>query len=135
MRKWKWLKAVIMCGVIFAIALIGISLVSDECLLDSCPFTSSISLGIPTKGLEASEVGADYTKLASLLAKHRFIRPDRETSEKILKVAKREDSGKMELKDIQKLPCKDLRTINNLWLARSDRIMQEFFSRTTSCKL
>ena len=109
----------VLCITIMALAFIGISLFNEGCFLDSCPFAPQISLGIPTTGVDASEVGVSYTKLANLLAKHRFRQADKETAEKILSVAKQELYGKLESADIKKFPCKDMRTINNLWLAHS----------------
>ncbi|MDY7012109.1 MAG: GUN4 domain-containing protein [Cyanobacteriota bacterium] len=70
-------------------------------------------------GAEASEVGENYTKLASLLAKKRWQRADRATAEKLLQVAGKKQLGMLEMEDIQQFPCRDLRTIDNLWLARS----------------
>ncbi|MDY6783802.1 MAG: GUN4 domain-containing protein [Cyanobacteriota bacterium] len=71
-------------------------------------------------GSKASEVGANYTKLAYLLTQKKMRWADRETVEKILQVAGKQKSGEMEVEDIQQFPCRDLRTINELWLASSN---------------
>ena len=76
-------------------------------------------LEIPMKGDEASEVGADYTKLREFLEKKEFGKADLETASKILWVAKRDNYGWLEREDLETFPSKDLRTINKLWLAAS----------------
>ncbi len=75
---------------------------------------------IPVTGYEASEVGEDYATLQHLLDKKEFGRADLETARKILWVTKRENYGFLDVEDIQNFPSKDLRTINQLWLAASD---------------
>ena len=74
---------------------------------------------IPVTGDEASEVGADYTKLRDLLENQEFAEADVETTRKILWVARQEEKGGLELGDLLELPSKDLQTINQLWLAAS----------------
>ena len=74
---------------------------------------------IPVTGDKASEVGADYTKLRDLLDNKEFGKADLETTRKILWVAKREEDGWLDVEDIVNFPSKDLRTINQLWLAAS----------------
>ncbi len=119
MKQWGWPKTIVACAVVVAIAYVGISVVKHRCALGLCRLATKNWLNIPTKGLEASEVGADYTQLAYLLATERLREADRETAEKILLVAGREKLGKLENGDVQKFPCKDLRTMNNLWLGYS----------------
>lgn len=63
--------------------------------------------------------GADYTKLNNLLAAGDFKAADLETWEKMLWVAKQEKEGWLYTSDIEKFPCKDLRSINRLWLHHS----------------
>jgi hypothetical protein len=53
------------------------------------------------------------------LTKKRFKQADRETAEKILQVSGKQQLGMMELEDIQRFPCRDLRTLNNLWFTQS----------------
>ncbi|MEW6493431.1 MAG: GUN4 domain-containing protein [Cyanobacteriota bacterium] len=114
------MNRIIALGLVFiAIALIGIGIANKEvrCSIglqsESC--LSSTSFNIPTTGSEASEVGADYTKLAHLLAKQRLKAADRETSNKLLWLAKGKPDEYLPEGKMKKIPCKDLRTINNLW--------------------
>lgn len=109
--------------VVVAIALLGIGIANKEvrCSIglqsESC--LSSTSFNIPTTGSKASEVGADYTKLANLLAKQRLKAADRETTNKLFWLAKGKPHEYLPGGNIKKIPCKDLRTINNLWIAYS----------------
>lgn len=109
--------------VVVAIALLAIGIANKEvrCSIglqsESC--LSSTSFNIPTTGSEASEVGADYTKLANLLAKQRLKAADQETSNKLLWLAKGKPDEYLPEGNMKKIPCKDLRTINNLWSAYS----------------
>lgn len=122
--SWGFMKRKVALGlVVIAIALIGIGIANKEvrCSMglqsESC--LSSTSFNIPTTGSEASEVGADYTNLANLLAKRRLKAADRETSNKLLWLAKGNPDEYLPEGKMKKVPCKDLRTINNLWLAYS----------------
>ncbi len=74
---------------------------------------------IPTTGFEASEVGADYTELASSLSKKNFMLADDKTARIMLWIARREKEGWLREEDINNLPCRDLCTIDQLWLASS----------------
>ena len=74
---------------------------------------------IPVTGDEASEVGADYTKLRDFLKNKEYGKADLETARKILWVAKRDNLGWLDVRDIENFPSQDLRTINQLWLAAS----------------
>lgn len=109
--------------VVVAIALLGIGIANKKvrCSIglqsESC--LSSTSFNIPTTGSEASEVGADYTKLANLLAKQKLKAADRETTDKLFGLAKGKPHEYLPEGNMKKVPCKDLRTINNLWLAYS----------------
>ena len=75
---------------------------------------------IPTTGLEASELGADYTPLASMLSKRDFKSANEETARIMLWVAQREKQGYLRGDDIKNFPCRDLHTIDQLWLASSN---------------
>jgi hypothetical protein len=109
--------------VVVAIALLIITMANKEvrCFIglssESC--LSSTSFNILTTGSEASQVGADYTKLANLLAKNRLQAADQETSDKIFWLAKGKSDEYLPMGKIKQIPCKDLRTINNLWLSYS----------------
>ncbi len=66
----------------------------------------------------------DYTKLESLLKAQDFRAADEETYKVMLAVANRESEGYMsggylETEDAEKFPCKELRSIDQLWLKYS----------------
>ena len=67
-----------------------------------------------------SDVGCDYTKLKKLLSEGKWKEADRETALCMLQVARREGEGWLREEDIDKFPCTDLRTIDQLWVKYSD---------------
>jgi hypothetical protein len=67
----------------------------------------------------SSDKGVDYTKLRDLLAQGKWREADEETLLVMLKVAGREEEGWLGVKDIEKFPCTDLRTIDTLWVKYS----------------
>jgi len=67
-----------------------------------------------------SAVGMDYINLRNLLAAKKWLEADEETTRVMLKVAGREEKGWLNIKDIEKFPCKDLRTIDQLWVEYSN---------------
>jgi hypothetical protein len=58
----------------------------------------------------------DYTELETLLKAQDFRAADEETDKVILAVAKREKQGSLRIEDAEKFPCKELRSIDQLWL-------------------
>jgi len=62
-----------------------------------------------------SERGVDYTNLRDLLAAQKWQDADEETARVMLKVAGREEEGWLDKESIEKFPCDDLRTIDQLW--------------------
>ncbi|MGB7440135.1 MAG: GUN4 domain-containing protein, partial [Coleofasciculaceae cyanobacterium] len=67
-----------------------------------------------------SEKGVDYTKLRDLLAAGKWKEADEETAEVMIKAAGQEERGYLEREDIEKFPCADLRTIDQLWVKYSN---------------
>ncbi|MEG3837157.1 serine/threonine-protein kinase [Microcoleus sp. MON2_D6] len=67
-----------------------------------------------------SAVGMDYINLRNLLAAGKWKEADWETAEVMLKVAGREKEGYLHFEYIDKFPCEDLRTIDQLWVQYSD---------------
>ena len=67
-----------------------------------------------------SAVGMDYGQLRDLLAAGKWKEADEETAEVMLKVAGRENEGWLDTDSIKKFPCKDLRTIDQLWVKYSN---------------
>ncbi|WP_242040686.1 serine/threonine-protein kinase [Coleofasciculus sp. FACHB-1120] len=68
----------------------------------------------------SSEVGIDYSKLRDLLAAGKWQQADRETAALMLKVADRQQEGKLRVEDIENFPCNDLGTIDQLWIKYSN---------------
>ncbi|NEO84754.1 MAG: GUN4 domain-containing protein [Spirulina sp. SIO3F2] len=62
----------------------------------------------------------DYRKLQRLLATQQFKAADQETWRLMLWVASRENEGWLRKLDIEQFPCRDLRTIDQLWLQHSN---------------
>jgi hypothetical protein len=61
----------------------------------------------------------DYTKLENLLQAQNFKEADKETDKVVLEVANRQGSGYLRKEDAEKFPCKELRSIDQLWLKYS----------------
>lgn len=66
-----------------------------------------------------SERGVDYTKLRDLLATGQWKEADGETLKKMLEVADRTSEKRLREEDIDRFPCEDLRTIDQLWVKYS----------------
>ena len=79
---------------------------------------------IPTQTILAeelnSECGIDYQKLRDLLAAGKWKEADLETGDLILKLCGREEEGWIKNEDIEKIPCQDLRAIDQLWVKYSN---------------
>ena len=60
-----------------------------------------------------------YTKLETLLKSQNFREADLETNKVMLAVANRQSEGWLRYEDAENFPCKELRTIDNLWLRYS----------------
>ena len=60
-----------------------------------------------------------FSKLNSLLQAQNFEEADLETRKIMLAVAKREKEGWLRIEDAEKFPCKELRSIDQLWLKYS----------------
>jgi hypothetical protein len=67
-----------------------------------------------------SAVGMDYINLRNLLAAKKWQEADDETARVMLKVAGREKEGWLNTESIDKFPCEDLRTIDQLWVQYSN---------------
>jgi hypothetical protein len=68
----------------------------------------------------SSEKGVDYTKLRDLLASGQWKEADQETLAVMLKAAGREKENYLDIESIEKFPCIDLRTIDQLWVKYSN---------------
>jgi eukaryotic-like serine/threonine-protein kinase len=67
-----------------------------------------------------SAVGMDYINLRNLLAAKKWKEADEETARVMLKAAGREERGFLDVEHIEKFPCEDLRTIDQLWVKYSN---------------
>ena len=86
------------------------------------PKSTPVPNAIPTKTDVPlkSERGIDYTNLRDLLATKKWKEADEETARVMLKVAGREEERWLDVEDIEKFPCEDLRTIDQLWVKYSN---------------
>ncbi|HLO87635.1 MAG TPA: GUN4 domain-containing protein [Nostocaceae cyanobacterium] len=64
--------------------------------------------------------GIDYTPLQQSLEAENWRKADKLTLEIILRLANREEAGSLNVESVEKLPCAELRKINELWLKHSD---------------
>jgi WD40 repeat protein len=69
----------------------------------------------------SSECGINYTQLRNLLAAGQWKQADQETQAIMLKATGREPEGWLRTVDIAKIPCTDLRTIDQLWVKYSNQ--------------
>ncbi|OSO93918.1 hypothetical protein B7O87_05040 [Cylindrospermopsis raciborskii CENA303] len=77
------------------------------------PIVKSIYL-VPTEIFQI-----DYTNLERLLQSQNFRAADTETGKIILAVVKRGKEGWLRIEDVKNFPCKELRSIDKLWLKYS----------------
>lgn len=67
-----------------------------------------------------ASLNADYSQLENLLKQKDWKQADRETFRLMLKVAKRESEGWLNLESIDYFPCPDLKKIDGLWVKYSN---------------
>jgi serine/threonine-protein kinase len=65
-------------------------------------------------------ISVDYSQLDRLLASGKWKEADDETTNKMLEVAGRTKDGWLRVEDIDRFPCEDLRTIDQLWVKYSN---------------
>jgi len=66
-----------------------------------------------------SESGIDYTRLRDLLADRQWQESNEETLDLLLRATRRESDGWLDALNLDELPCMELDTINQLWVAYS----------------
>ncbi|NET56211.1 MAG: CHAT domain-containing protein [Symploca sp. SIO2E6] len=81
-------------------------------------FESSLELN--TEVELHSEKEADYTRLRDLLAAGKWKDADQETARVMLLAAGQKQRGFLRQEDLEKFPCEDLRTIDQLWVTYSN---------------
>ncbi|MGJ0607975.1 serine/threonine-protein kinase [Cylindrospermopsis raciborskii] len=74
---------------------------------------------IPTLEETPITTPSRYTQLETLLKAQDFREADLETDRVMLAVANRQSEGWLRVEDAENFPCKELRTIDNLWLKYS----------------
>ena len=109
MNFWKQKKAIALLSIVAAVLAIA---VIPAFVIPA--FSATSFSRIPTVGSQASEVGANYSKLARELAAGNFQAADRETLRAIGWVWAR-------LEGTEPFPCKDLSTLDDLWQKYSNR--------------
>ncbi len=67
----------------------------------------------------SSDCNVDYTQLRDLLTAQKWKAADKETFAVMLKATGREEEGWLNTQSIEKFPCTDLRTIDQLWVKYS----------------
>jgi len=70
---------------------------------------------IPEPAPPMSEVGMDYRQLIQFLGAGKWRKADEHTWEIMLQIAFREEEGWLSAADIERFPCTDLQTIDQLW--------------------
>ncbi|BAZ91006.1 serine/threonine kinase [Raphidiopsis curvata NIES-932] len=71
------------------------------------------------KSVESEVIPSKYLRLETLLKAQMFKEADEETEKVMLAVANRQSEGYLRVEDAENFPCKELRTIDNLWLRYS----------------
>lgn len=67
-----------------------------------------------------SAVGIDYNKLSDLLSQGKWQEADQETTQIVALVLKEEPTHKFRIEEIKNFPCRDLRTLDQLWVKYSE---------------
>ncbi len=84
------------------------------------PQPTEFKASLPQSTRSISAVGMDYTTLEKLLAASQWEEADRETDALMIRVSGREEEGRLNLEDAKNFPCRDLRTIDQLWTEYSN---------------
>ncbi len=75
---------------------------------------------VPVAGEKASDKGkVDYRELCSLLTAQKYEEANLKTEELMLQAVDRKPDELLAVRDIKAFPCKDLNTIDQLWLQHS----------------
>ncbi|MFM6221204.1 MAG: serine/threonine-protein kinase [Dolichospermum sp.] len=110
----------------FAIGLFTLAIVAQQVLqymptdsptVINPPEVTDSPTVIPT--LKETPTPSKYTQLETLLKAQDFKEADKETDKVMLAVANRQSEGWLRIEDAENFPCKELRTIDNLWLKYS----------------
>ena len=91
--------------------------------LDNCGQRGGVLPTIPSRQPQPQPVkliSVDYSQLDWLLASGKWEEADEETLNKMLEAAGRTEDGWLRREDIDRFPCEDLRTIDQLWVKYSN---------------
>ncbi|MEM9276437.1 MAG: caspase family protein [Cyanobacteria bacterium P01_F01_bin.143] len=83
------------------------------------PTPPTITPSEPKPILISQTTGVDYSRLSNLLAERKWKEADRETTDRMLQAAGREQEGWLRNEELNKFFCEDLRIIDRLWLDSS----------------
>jgi hypothetical protein len=112
----------------FAIGLFTLAIVAQQVLqymptdsptVINPPEVTDSPTVIPTLEETPITTPSRYTQLETLLKAQDFREADLETDRVMLAVANRQSEGWLRVEDAENFPCKELRTIDNLWLKYS----------------
>ncbi|MDB9538156.1 serine/threonine-protein kinase [Anabaenopsis arnoldii] len=115
-RGWLQIAGLVLGG--FLIVLLGESIFRNSPTPTPEPIAIQETQPIVKPKL-ISSVGMDYRKLQDLLAAGRWKEANDETVRVMLVVAKRQKEGVLDAQSVDNLPCKDLKTIDKLWVKYS----------------
>lgn len=75
---------------------------------------------LESEPVSLSEVGLNYSTLETLLQNHSWRKADEETHRLMLKAVNKQDAGYIDRSTMTGFPCRDLQTIDQLWLKYSN---------------
>lgn len=91
-----------------------------ENLTPSPMLTSETVLKSQPETVSPSEIGIDYSILEKLLSNQLWRKADEETQQLILKAVNKEDTKYINPSTMKTFPCRDLQTIDQLWMKYSN---------------
>lgn len=80
------------------------------------PLQAYLNASSPESLSQAKSTPTRYAKLESLLQTQDFRAADQETDKVMLVIANRQREGWLRIEDVEEFPCKELRSIDKLWL-------------------
>jgi hypothetical protein len=105
---WRGLKIVGLITLASVVTLVGFGLIAAIVNNQATELTES-SIQLP-------DIPSIYSQLENLLKSQNFKEADLQTKRVMVVVAKRQKEGYLRVGDAENFPCKELRTIDNLWL-------------------
>jgi plasmid maintenance system antidote protein VapI len=90
--------------------------VTNKSSIQTTPGGNQTPSKIDQLDLSSERVGINYRKLRDLLAAKRWVDADQETADRMCEVMGRTEQGWLQVGDIERFPCKDLKIIDKLWV-------------------